>query len=88
MKFWLTTLGLYFVIAKSSKGKEKVSKEIGTSRTPLIVELDKVSSSSEKSKTSDDDFDEKDLFCHGRILSALSENVYPIFCTTKTVIEL
>lgn len=28
------------------------------------------------------------MLCHGRILSALSENVYPIFCTTKTAIEL
>nr|KYP42982.1 hypothetical protein KK1_035603 [Cajanus cajan] len=31
---------------------------------------------------------DKDILCHGRILSALSDNIYKIFCHTKTALEL
>lgn len=85
MKFWLTTLGLYSVIHKALvlKGKEKS----GTSKAIEIVETGKDSTLSKKT-SDDDDFDEKDYLCHGRILSALSTSIYNIFCTTKTSIEL
>ncbi|XP_057470084.1 uncharacterized protein LOC130759042 [Actinidia eriantha] len=92
MKFWLTTLCLYSVIhnALISKGKGKISETFEKSPTvkPVeIVETGKESSSSGKTIV-DDGFDEKDYLCHGRILSALSSNIYNIFCTTKTSIEL
>ena len=35
-----------------------------------------------------DTFKDKDILCYGRILSALFNNIYKIFCHTKTVLEL
>lgn len=35
-----------------------------------------------------DTFSDKDILCHGRILSALFDNIYKIFCHTKTALEL
>jgi len=34
------------------------------------------------------DASDKDILCHEHILSALSDNIYKIFCHTKTAIEL
>ena len=34
------------------------------------------------------DVSDKDILCHGRILSALADNIYKIFCHTKTSVEL
>nr|KYP32811.1 Retrovirus-related Pol polyprotein from transposon TNT 1-94 [Cajanus cajan] len=36
----------------------------------------------------DDTSSDKDIFCYGRILSALSDNIYKIFFHTKTTLEL
>ena len=65
-KFWLTTLGLYSVIHKALKTKEK-GKEPENIGTSGLVQIVYDSTSVEKS---DDDFDKKDYLCHGRILSA------------------
>ncbi|XP_028215107.1 uncharacterized protein LOC114397201 [Glycine soja] len=71
MKFWLTELGLYFVISK---------REIKTSTSSTdIVQTD---------ATIKHDVYDKDILCHGRILSALADNIYKIFCHTKTSVEL
>ena len=34
------------------------------------------------------DVSDKDILCHGQILSALADNIYKIFCHTKTFVEL
>lgn len=34
------------------------------------------------------DVSDKDILCHGRILSALTDNIYKNFCHTKTFVEL
>ena len=56
--------------------------------TPLNSRNYKDLTSPEKSKTSSDDFDETDLLCHDWVLCALSENIFLIFCTTKSTTEL
>ena len=38
--------------------------------------------------SSNDSFSDKDILCHGHILSALSDNIYKIFCHTKTALKL
>ena len=40
------------------------------------------------SSISSSDSSNKDILCHGHILSALSDNIYKIFCHTKTAFEL
>jgi len=40
------------------------------------------------SSFSSSDPSDKNILCHGHILSALSDNIYKIFCHTKTAIEL
>jgi len=75
MKFWLTELDLYSVIAKREI-------KISISSTD-IVQIDATKSSTTKHDVSD-----KDILCHGRILNALAGNIYKKFCHTKTSIEL
>jgi len=41
-----------------------------------------------KSSTTKHNLFDKDILCQGHILSALSDNIYKIFCHTKTSIEL
>jgi len=43
---------------------------------------------SDSSSSSSSDTSDKDILCHGHILNALSDNIYKIFCHTKTAIEL
>jgi len=75
MNFWLTELDLYFVISK---------REIKTSTSSIdIVQTDATESSTTKHVVSN-----KDILCHGRILSALADNIYKNFCHTKTYVEL
>ena len=75
LKFWLTELDLYSVIYK---------REIKTSTSSTdIVQNDATKSSTIKHNVSD-----KDILCHGHILSALADNIYKIFCQTKTFVEL
>ncbi|MDV3201163.1 MAG: hypothetical protein Q8877_03130 [Sweet potato little leaf phytoplasma] len=50
-------------------------------------EKEKTTSSKETIETKEDVSD-IDILCHGRILSALHNNVYKIFCHTKASIEL
>ena len=67
MKFWTTELDLYYVVSK---------KEIKTSTSSIdIVQTDVTKSSTTKHDVSD-----KDILCHERILSALDDNIYKIFC--------
>ena len=40
------------------------------------------------SSSSSSDTSDRDILCHGHILSVLSDNIYKIFCHTKTAIEL
>lgn len=42
----------------------------------------------ESTSSAKDNFIDKDILCYGRILNTLSDNIYHIFCHTKTVIEL
>jgi len=49
------------VTSKAFKGKENVSEQVGTSHTPLIVEVDKDSAFAKQPETHVDDSDEKDL---------------------------
>ena len=75
MKFWLTELDLYSVISK---------REIKTSTSSTdIAQTDATISPTTKHDVSD-----KDILCHGRILSALADNIYKIFCHTKNSVEL
>ena len=74
MKFWLTELGLISVISKNEKRISTSPKE--------VVQIDDVQTSAKEDVT------DKDILCHGRILSALSDNIYKIFCHTKTTVEL
>jgi len=66
MRFWLTKIGLFFVIPKATDSS-------------IILSV---------SSTSSTDAYDKDILCHRRILSALLNNIYKIFCHTKTAIEL
>ena len=75
MNFWLTELDLYSVISK---------REIKTSTSFIdIVQIDAT-----KSSTIKHDVSNKDILCHGRILSDLSDNIYKIVCHTKSSVEL
>jgi len=69
MKCWLTELDLYFMISK---------KEIKNSTSST----DTVQTDATKSSTTKHDDSDKDILCHGRILSALADNIYKIFCHT------
>jgi len=78
MKFWLTELGLFYIIYDSLK--EQVEKS------------DKTLTNGDISKKVDDpkkdDIDNKDVIYHGCILGALFDNVYHIFSYTKTACDL
>jgi len=75
MKFWLTELDLYSVISK---------REIKTSTfSTNIVQTDAT-----KSPTTKHDVFYKDILFQGHILSDLADNIYKIFCHTKTSVEL
>jgi len=75
MKFWLTELDLYSMISK---------REIKTSTSFTdIVQTDATKSSTTKPVVSN-----KVILSHGHILSALADNIYKIFCHTKTSVEL
>ena len=79
MKFWLTELELFTVISGS-----KTEKKIAETTSKEMVEVD----SSKTTASTKDDASDKDILCHGRILSALSDSIYRIFCHTKTASEL
>jgi len=81
----LSTLGLYLIIYNSLRKDEKSSTEKSAID---VVEMKKITKLIGGSSSIVDDFNEKDYLCHGRIFSALSKEIYNIFCTTKTVIEL
>jgi len=58
-------------------------REIETSTSSTdIVQIDATKS------TTKHDVSSKDILCHGRILNVLANNIYKIFCRTKTSIEL
>ena len=61
MKFWFTELNLYSVISK---------REIKT----LTFFTNIVQTDTTKSSTTKHDVFDKDILCHGRILSALADN--------------
>ena len=65
MKFWLTELSLFVVIQNGLKenGESSTTKP---NRTPT----------SEKTDGKKDDLVDKDILYHGRILSALSDDMY------------
>ena len=65
MKFWLTELDLYSVISK---------REIKTSTSSIDI----LQTNATKSSTTKHDISDKDILCHGRILSALADNIYKI----------
>jgi len=75
MKFLFTELDLYSMISK---------REIKTSTSSTDI----VQTDATKSSTTKHDVSDKDILCHGRILSALADNIYKIFCQTKTSVEL
>jgi len=54
----------------------------------LTSSTDIVQTDATKSSTTKHDVFDKDILCHGRILSALVDNIYKIFCHTKTSVEL
>ncbi|XP_057428708.1 uncharacterized protein LOC130722098 [Lotus japonicus] len=82
MKFWLTELSLFSVISGSKTGKQT------TSSSKEVVEIDGTKTPASTKEDANDDATDKDILCHGRILSALSDNIYKIFCHTKTAVEL
>jgi len=41
-----------------------------------------------KSSTTKNDVANEDILCHGHILNALADNIYKIFCLTKTSVDL
>ena len=41
-----------------------------------------------KSSTTKHDVSDKNICCHGRILSVLADNIYKNFCHTKIFVEL
>lgn len=67
MIFWLKTLGIYYVIVNPLKVPIDEEDNIGDSQV-------KVSDNTAKK------FREDDEFCHGQIMSALSDNLYDLHC--------
>ena len=78
MKFWLTEIGIFYIIHDNLK--EQAEK------------VDETSTNGNISTKIDDpkkyDITVKDVTCHGYILSALSDSIYCIFYHTKTACNL
>ena len=69
MKVWVTKLGLIFVIS-NSKNEEKISTS-----SKEVVQID----DAQTITSAKEDVTDKDILCHGRILSALFDNIYRIY---------
>ena len=78
VKVWLTKLSLISVIFYS-----KNEKKISTSSKKVVQIDDALTITSTK-----EDVIDKNILCHGHILSALFDNIYKVYCHTKTVVEL
>ena len=85
MCYWLTILGLISIVIKPNHVKENLSlekeKSLGSEdKIPLLIEPSSPSSSKQSDKTLLEIY----YLCQGRILSALFNELYGIYCSMST----